>query len=64
MMHPTTAQALGQARRTERQHQALSAALARAAHRTGRNQRRRSMPGLLAALADWARRPRPAHESS
>jgi hypothetical protein len=64
MMHATTAQALGQARRTELHHQARNAALARAAHRTGRNQRRQRKPGLLAALADWARRPRPARESS
>jgi hypothetical protein len=64
MMHPTTAQALGQARRTELQTQAQNAALARAAHRTGRNQRRQCMPGFLDALTDWARRLGPARQSS
>jgi len=59
MMLYTTVQALGQARLAELHRQAQGDALARAAHRTGRNQRRQRVPGLLAALADRARRPRP-----
>ena len=53
MTHPTTVQALGQARRTELHHQAQRAALARAAHRAGQNQRRQRVPGLLAAPAGY-----------
>ena len=66
MMHPTTAQALGQARLAELHHQAQRAALARAARqgRRARPQSGRRTPGFLAALTDWARRPRAVSESS
>ena len=63
MMHYTTAQALGQARLAELQHQAQRDALARAAGRARRAQRQhatRRPPVLLAALTRRARRPRPA----
>ena len=59
MMHPTTTQALGQARLAE-WHQAQRAALARAARqaRHAANQQSRGHgPGLLAAVTRWARRP-------
>jgi hypothetical protein len=63
MMHYTTARALGQARLAELQHQAQRDALARAAGRARRAQRQHAgqrTPAFLAALARWARRPRPA----
>jgi hypothetical protein len=63
MMHYTTAQALGQARLAELQHQAQRDALARAAGRARRAQRQHATqgpPALLAALTRRARRPRPA----
>ena len=60
MMHPTTMQALGQARLAELHHQAQRAALARAARhaRHAANQPSGGHgPGLLAAVTRWARRP-------
>ena len=66
MMHPTTAQALGQARLADLHHQAQRDALARAARQARRARRQQSgdhSPGILAAVTAWARRPRPAPES-
>lgn len=66
MMQHTTVQALGQARLADLRHQAQRASLVRAARRARRVRRQsgRRAPGLLAALTGWARRPRPALESS
>jgi hypothetical protein len=66
MMPPTIMQALGQARLADLHHQAQRASLARAARQARRMRRQtgRRTPGLLAALTDWARRSRPAPESS
>ncbi len=66
MMQPTTMQALGQARLADLHRQAERASLARAARqaRRVRTQSGRRTPGLLAALTGWARRLRPAPESS
>jgi len=66
MMQPTTKQALGQARLADLHHQAQRASLARAARQARRVRRQsgRRTPGLLAALTGWARRTRPAPESS
>ncbi len=66
MMQPTTMQALGQTRIADLHHQAQRAALARAVRqaRRVRWQSAGRTPGLLAALTGWARRPRPAPESS
>jgi hypothetical protein len=66
-MHPTTVQALGQARLAELHHQAHRDALARAARQARRARRRQPgghAPGLLAAITAWARRPRPEPENS
>jgi hypothetical protein len=66
MMPHTTVQALGQARLADLHRQAQCASLARAA-RQARQVRRRSgrrMPGRLGVVTGWARRPRPAPESS
>jgi len=63
MMHYTTAQALGQARLAELQHQAQRDALARAvrlARRAQRQHAKQRPPALLAAFTRRARRPRPA----
>ena len=66
MLHPSTAQALGQARLAELHRQAQHAVLARA---PGRGRRaRRQQPGypgrgVLAVVTAWARRPKPAPES-
>ena len=65
MMH-TTAQALGRAHLAELHRQAQRDALARAARQA---HARRQEPGhrtprILAAVTAWARRPRPAPESS
>ena len=60
MMHYTTAQALGQARFAELQHQAQRDALARAAGRARRAQRQHAThrpPALRAALTRVARVP-------
>jgi hypothetical protein len=67
MMHPTTVQALGQARLAELRHQAQHAVRARAAGRARRA--RREQPGnpgrgVLVVVTAWARRPKPAPESS
>lgn len=65
-MHPTTAQALGQARLTELHRQAQRATLARAARQARgarRQQSRYPGSGVLAAVTTWARRSRPAPES-
>lgn len=64
MMYPTNVQALGQARLDELHHQAQRAALARTVRRARRNQRPQHVPGFLATLAGWTRRPGPAPESS
>jgi hypothetical protein len=67
MMHPATAQALGQARLAELRHQVEHAGLARAAGRVRRGRRQQTEypgRGVLAALTGWARRPKPAPESS
>ena len=66
MMQHTTVQALGQARLADLHHQAQRASLARAARQARRMRRQsgRRTPRLLAALTGWARRPRPAPESS
>ena len=63
MMHYNTAQALGQARLAELQHQAQRDSLARAAGRARRAQRQHATqrtPALLNALTRRTRRPRPA----
>ena len=60
MMHPTTTQALGQARLAELHHQAQRDALARAARQARHAAKQQSGghgPGLLAAVTRWARRP-------
>jgi hypothetical protein len=66
MMH-TTAQALGRAHLAELHRQARRDALASAA-RQGRRARRQEpphrMPRILNSMTAWARRPRPAPESS
>ena len=59
MMH-TTAQALGRARLAELHRQAQRDALARAA----RQEPGYRTPGILNSVTAWARRPRPAPESS
>jgi len=64
MMYPPNAQALGQARIADFHRQAQRAALARAARRALRHQRRQRAPGPLASLTGWAHRPWPAPESS
>jgi hypothetical protein len=67
MMQHTTLQALGQARLAEIHRQAQRDALARAARQARRARRQQSgYPGraVLAAVTAWARRPRPAPESS
>jgi hypothetical protein len=64
MMQHTTVQALGQARLAELHHQAQRDALARAARRARRQRPRHRAPGVLAAVTAWARRPKPAPESS
>ena len=63
MMH-TTAQALGRAHLAELHRQAQRDALARGARRTRRQEPGHRTPGILAAVTAWARRPRPAPESS
>jgi hypothetical protein len=70
-MYPPNILAVGQARLDDLHEQARRDTLARAARRARRGQRRarRQRPGhrasgLLAAVARWARRPRPAPESS
>jgi hypothetical protein len=60
MMHPTTMQALGQARLAELRDQAQRDALARAAHRARQHER---MPGPLAAPTRRAHRTAPAPEN-
>jgi hypothetical protein len=63
MMHPTTTQALGQARLAELHHQAQRDALARAARQarhTAKQQSGNHRPGLLAAITRRACRPRTA----
>jgi len=60
MTHPTTTQALGQARLTELRHQAQRDALARTARQARRARRQQPGghgPGLLVAVTRWARRP-------
>ena len=67
MMHPTTTQALGQARLADLHRQAQRDALARAARQARRGRRQQSGghgSGILAARTGRARRPRPAPESS
>jgi hypothetical protein len=66
MITHTTVQALGQARLADLHHQAHRASVARAARQARRARRRsgRRTTGLLAAVTGWARRPRPAPESS
>jgi hypothetical protein len=66
MMHPTTMQAVGQARLADLHHQAQRAALARTARqaRRARSQPADHAPGILAAFTAWARRPGPEPESS
>ena len=66
MMH-TTAQALGRAHLAELHRQAQRDALARASRQARRARRQEPghrTPGILAAVTVWARRPRPAPESS
>jgi len=63
----TTVQALAQARLAELHQQAQRDALVRAARQVRRARRQQSgyhAPGILAAMTAWARRPRPAPESS
>ena len=67
MLHETTVRALGQAWLAELHRQAERDALVRAARQARRARRQQSgyrAPGVLAALAAWARRPRPEPESS
>jgi hypothetical protein len=66
MMHPASMQAVAQARHADLHHQAQRAALARAGRqaRRARSQPADHAPGVLAALAAWARHPRPEPESS
>jgi hypothetical protein len=63
MMH-TTAQALGRAYLADLHRQAQRDALARAAHQARRQEPGRRVPGILNSVTAWARRPRPAPESS
>jgi len=63
MMH-TTAQALGRAHLAELHRQARRDALARAARQARRQEPGHRVPGLLNSVTAWARRPRPAPESS
>ena len=65
-MH-TTAQALGRAYLAELHRQGQHDALARAARqarRAGRHDPGHRTPGILNSMTAWARRPRPAPESS
>ena len=64
MMHHTTVQALAQAHQAELQRQAQRDALARADRQARRQQSGHRAPRILAAVTVWARRPRPAPESS
>ena len=66
MMH-TTAQALGRAHMAELHRQAQRdrlASAARQARRARRQKRRHRAPGIFHSVTAWARRPRPAPESS
>jgi hypothetical protein len=66
MMH-TTAQALGRAHLAELHRQAQRDTLAHAARQTRRARRQKPghrAPAILNSATAWARRPRPASESS
>ena len=66
MMH-TTAQALGRAYLADLHREAQRDAQARAARQVRRARRQKPghrMPGILNSVTAWARRPRPAPESS
>ena len=66
MMH-TTAQALGRAHLAELHRQAQRDTLAHAARKARRGRRHKPehrAPAILNSVTAWARRPRPAPESS
>jgi len=66
MMH-TTAQAIGRAHLADLHRQAQRDALAGAGRQARRARRQKPghrVPGILSSVTAWARRPRPAPESS